>query len=64
MVILMDQPPACAERMIVVPALIEAVDLLFGFTRIQAADFVHWNGNVAHPGFMELVGAIESQILA
>ncbi len=64
MVILMDQPPACAERMILVPVLIEAVDLPFGFKRIQAADLVHWNGNVAHPGFMELVGAVESQIRA
>ncbi len=52
------------KRMILVPALIGAVDLPFGFKRNQAADLVRWNGNVAHPGFMELVGAIESQIRA
>jgi len=40
------------------------VDLPFDFNRIQAPDLVHWNGNVVHPGFMELVGAIESQIRA
>ncbi len=60
----MDQPPACAERMILVPSLTGAVDLPFDFNRIQAAILVHWNGNVAHPRFMELVGAIESQIRA
>ena len=47
------------QRNVLVPALIEQVDLPWGFRRIQAADLVQWRGESGHEGFRQLLRDIE-----
>lgn len=47
-----------ARRGILVPALIDEVQIPFEFRRIQAADLTEWEAETDHPGFTILLGAI------
>ncbi len=47
-----------AGRKILVPALIDPVEIPFEFGRIQAADLTDWNREQSHPGFTMFVNAI------
>jgi tetratricopeptide (TPR) repeat protein len=49
-------------RQILVPVLKEKVALPLAFRRIQAADLTDWRPGVDHPGFTELVGALDELI--
>ncbi len=48
-----------AKRNVLVPALIEPVELPLEFRRIQVARLVDWNGDAGHEDFEELLRAIE-----
>lgn len=47
------------RRNILVPALIDTVNIPLGFKRLQAANLVDWNGTSQHTEFDEMVAAIE-----
>lgn len=47
-----------ARRKILVPALIDIVQIPFEFRRIQAADLTDWKTGSNHPGFIILLSAI------
>jgi flagellar biosynthesis GTPase FlhF len=47
-----------SRRGILVPALIDDVQIPFEFRRIQAADLTDWEAETDHPGFTILLGAI------
>jgi hypothetical protein len=47
-----------ARRRILVPALIDDVQIPFEFRRIQAADLTDWKAETDHPGFTILLGAV------
>ena len=47
-----------AGRKILVPALIDEVQIPFEFRRIQAADLTDWKEETDHPGFTILLSAI------
>jgi hypothetical protein len=47
-----------ARRRILVPALIDEVQIPFEFRRIQAADLTDWKAEIDHPGFTIILGAI------
>ena len=46
-----------ARRKILVPALIDDVQIPFEFRRIQAADLTEWEAETDQPGFTILLGA-------
>jgi formylglycine-generating enzyme required for sulfatase activity len=47
-----------ARRRILIPALMDEVEIPFEFKRIQAADLVSWRGEPEHAGFKQLILAI------
>ncbi len=47
---------------ILFPAFIEAVDFPYGFSRIQTADMVGWNGEPGHPGLVLLLAALRGHL--
>ncbi|MGD9026349.1 MAG: toll/interleukin-1 receptor domain-containing protein, partial [Desulfobacterales bacterium] len=51
-----------ARRKILVPALIDDVQIPFEFRRIQAADLTEWEAETDQPGFTILLGAISEII--
>ncbi len=51
-----------ARRKVLIPALMDAVEIPFEFRRIQAADIVGWDATPDHPGFRQLVEAIAALI--
>lgn len=50
------------ERDILVPAKIEAIRLPIGFRSLQTADLIGWEGNQAHPGFVQLVADLTTTL--
>ncbi|HTN48429.1 MAG TPA: TIR domain-containing protein [Burkholderiaceae bacterium] len=44
------------------PVTIEQVDLPFGFGQTHADDLCDWSGELSHPGFQNLVKAIEQRV--
>ncbi len=46
------------NRGILIPVLIEDTEIPLVFRQIQAAGMVDWDGNLSHPGFMQLVKAV------
>jgi hypothetical protein len=46
------------KRGILIPVLIEDVELPLAFRQIHAAGLIDWQGEPAHPGFGQLVGAV------
>lgn len=48
------------SRGILVPALIEDVEIPFGYKRIQAARLVDWKGTLNHPEFEQLLTSIRA----
>ena len=44
------------------PARIEQVELPFGFGQTHTDDLISWEGELNHPGFKGLVGAIEERV--
>jgi hypothetical protein len=46
------------KRGILIPVLIEDVQLPLAFRQIHAAGLIDWQGESAHPGFGQLVGAV------
>jgi len=46
------------KRGILIPVLIEDVQLPLAFRQIHAAGLIDWRGEPAHPGFGQLVGAV------
>lgn len=57
-----DEADEGRRRQILVPVLIDPVDLPIGFRRIQTADFSKWSGDARDPMFGRLVGDV-AQIL-
>jgi hypothetical protein len=51
-----------AKRKILVPVLIEDVQIPLEFRRIQAADLTNWKGKGSHPGFDTLLKAVKSKL--
>jgi formylglycine-generating enzyme required for sulfatase activity len=47
-----------ARRKILIPALLDDVEIPFEFKRIQAANLVTWSGESDHAGFQQLVKAL------
>lgn len=47
-----------ARRKILIPALLDEVEIPFEFKRIQAANLVGWKGEFEHSGFQQLIGAL------
>jgi formylglycine-generating enzyme required for sulfatase activity len=47
-----------ARRKILIPALLDDVEIPFEFKRIQAANLVNWSGESDHDGFQQLVRAL------
>jgi len=47
-----------ARRRILIPALLDEVEIPFEFKRIQAANLVDWSGESDHAGFQQLIIAI------
>ncbi|MFQ6022759.1 MAG: toll/interleukin-1 receptor domain-containing protein, partial [Acidiferrobacterales bacterium] len=50
------------ERGILVPVLIDDVELPFGFARYQAANLVHWRGGLTHAEFKELSQSVAQKL--
>ena len=50
------------QRGVLVPLLLDAVQVPFGFRRIDAVDLSDWENNTSEPVFQQLIGAIEAQI--
>lgn len=50
------------ERGVLFPILLDNVALPFGFKRIQAADFRHWNGKLDYPPFMALQRQLQQHL--
>lgn len=46
-----------ARRGILIPALLDDIEIPFEFRRIQAANLIGWRGETVHPGFQQLVKA-------
>lgn len=46
------------RKSILFPAFIENVEYPYGFSRIQTADLVGWNGDPEHTGFIEFLNAL------
>ena len=53
-----EEADAGKQRGALVPALIEDVRIPLGFSRIQAADLVGWNGDEQAGGFADLISAV------
>ena len=49
-----------STRHILVPALIEKVELPLGFRRVQAADLTDWSGEASHPELDRLLKSVEA----
>jgi formylglycine-generating enzyme required for sulfatase activity len=47
-----------ARRKILIPALLDDVEIPFEFKRIQSANLVNWSGESDHDGFQQLVKAL------
>lgn len=47
-----------ARRRVLIPALLDEVEIPFEFKRIQAASLVDWEGESDHAGFQQLVKAL------
>lgn len=54
----MDEAEDAKKRGILVPALIESMQLPYGFRQIQTANMIGWNGEEDHPGLQQLVAAL------
>lgn len=54
----MDEAEDAKKRGILVPALIESMQLPYGFRQIQTASLIGWNGEGNHPGLQQLVAAL------
>jgi hypothetical protein len=52
------------RRSILIPALLDDVEIPLAFRRIQAANLVGWSGALPHAGFEELVRAVEGKLAA
>ncbi|MDH3638634.1 MAG: TIR domain-containing protein [Gammaproteobacteria bacterium] len=50
------------SRGVLIPVIMEPVDIPLVFRPIQAADLSDWNGEADHPGFRQLVAAIAATI--
>jgi len=50
------------KRKILIPALIDDVDLPLGFGSIQTADLTRWGGDATAPGFLRLCSSIAALI--
>jgi hypothetical protein len=50
------------ERQILIPVLIEDVDIPIGFRRIQAAQLISWQGNRKSPMFIKLLKTISRML--
>ncbi len=51
---------AGAKRNILIPVLIEKVELPIGFSRIQAADLTNWKPKSKNQNFEQLLAAVET----
>ena len=51
-----------ARRRILIPVLLEDVDIPLGFRRYQAAQLTQWRGEVDSPEFQQLLDAIQSLV--
>jgi hypothetical protein len=58
----MEEAETARTRGMLVPAMIEAVQLPMGFRRIHAADLIGWNDTASHTGFEQLLIDIASVI--
>ncbi len=47
-----------ARRKILIPALLDEVEIPFEFKRIQAASLIDWRGESDHAGFQQLIKAV------
>jgi formylglycine-generating enzyme required for sulfatase activity len=47
-----------ARRRILIPALLDEVEIPFEFKRIQAANLIDWRGESDHAGFQQLIKAL------
>lgn len=54
----MDEAEDAKKRGILVPALIESMQLPYGFRQIQTASLIGWNGYGDHAGVRQLVAAL------
>lgn len=48
-----------ANREIIVPFLLDDVEIPLAFRRIQAAQLTDWDGSLDHPGMVQIIDAIE-----
>jgi hypothetical protein len=54
-----EEAAEAARRKILVPALIDRVEIPMGFRRLQAADLVGWRADVSDPNFQLLLGSVK-----
>jgi len=47
------------NRNILLPVIIEAVEIPLAYRRFQTADLINWNGDLAHEGFKSILSAID-----
>jgi TIR domain len=54
----LDEAAEGRERGVLLPALLDDVEVPLGFRQIQAIDLADWNGGAPHPGFDHLVTGV------
>ncbi|KAA3662722.1 MAG: DUF2914 domain-containing protein [Calditrichaeota bacterium] len=54
----MDEAGRGRDRNVLVPALIEDVEIPIGFGQFQTASLIHWNGKIIDPEFQKLLDSI------
>jgi len=57
-----DEAARGKKRKILVPALLEDVEIPLGFGRIEAADLRQWDGDTSDPEFLNFVAAIHTML--
>ena len=53
-----------ARKKILIPALLDEVEIPFEFKRIQAANLVDWRGGTVHAGYQQLIKALTDLLWA
>ncbi len=57
-----EEAEVARKRGILVPQLLDEVQVPLGFRGVQAVDLSDWENNTSDPVFQQLIGAIEAQI--